>query len=108
MPIYEYKCSACGHQLEVIQRMSDEPKRDCPICGAANLEKQISRVGFRLKGTGWYETDFKNKGKPGDAKKTDGEGAAKSDAGGEAKPAEAKPTEAKPADSAPAKAASSD
>ena len=104
MPIYEYKCSACGHQLEVIQRMSDEPKRDCPSCGAASLEKQISRVGFRLKGTGWYETDFKNKGKPGETKKADGEGgAAKADSGGDSKPAESKPAE-----SAPAKAASSD
>ncbi len=104
MPIYEYKCSACGHQLEVIQRISDEPKRDCPSCGDASLEKQISRVGFRLKGTGWYETDFKNKGKPGETKKADGEGAAKSDTAGEAKPAESKPAET----AAPAKAASSE
>ena len=105
MPIYEYKCSACGHQLEVIQRISDAPKRDCPSCGAASLEKQISRVGFQLKGTGWYETDFKHKGKPAEAKKTEGDGAAKSEPSGNG---EGK-SESKPADAPAApKAAASD
>ena len=64
MPIYEYQCGACGHKLEVMQRVSDEPMKDCPSCNASALQKLISQVGFRLKGTGWYETDFKNKGKP--------------------------------------------
>lgn len=60
MPIYEYACKACGHQLEAMQKMSDAPLRDCPACGKAELEKQISAAGFRLKGGGWYETDFKS------------------------------------------------
>ena len=61
MPIYEYRCGACGHELEAMQKMSDEPLRDCPACGQAQLTKLISAAGFRLKGSGWYETDFKNK-----------------------------------------------
>jgi putative FmdB family regulatory protein len=63
MPIYEYQCGACGHQLEALQRMSDSPLTDCPACEAAALKKKISAVGFRLKGSGWYETDFKTGGK---------------------------------------------
>jgi putative FmdB family regulatory protein len=63
MPIYEYRCSACGHELEKIQRMSDEPLTDCPDCGAAELRRLVSAPGFRLKGGGWYETDFKKDGK---------------------------------------------
>ena len=60
MPIYEYRCQSCNHELEVIQRMSDAPLTDCPACGEAALKKKISAVGFRLKGSGWYETDFKS------------------------------------------------
>ncbi len=60
MPIYEYRCERCGHELEAIQKMSDEPLRDCPACGEAGLKKLISAAGFRLKGGGWYETDFKS------------------------------------------------
>jgi putative FmdB family regulatory protein len=63
MPIYEYRCSACGHELEKIQRMSDEPLADCPDCGATELRRLVSAPGFRLKGGGWYETDFKKEGK---------------------------------------------
>ena len=59
MPIYEYRCEACGHELEAIQKMSDAPLADCPECGDASLKKLISAAGFRLKGSGWYETDFK-------------------------------------------------
>ena len=62
MPIYEYKCDACGEALEKLQKMSDAPLTKCPKCGEDTLKKQISAAGFRLKGTGWYETDFK-KGK---------------------------------------------
>jgi putative FmdB family regulatory protein len=61
MPIYEYQCQACGHHLEKLQKMSDDPLKDCPNCEQSTLSKQISAAGFRLKGTGWYETDFKNK-----------------------------------------------
>jgi len=60
MPIYEYQCEACGHALEALQRMSDDPLVDCPVCGKPALKKQISAAGFRLKGGGWYETDFKS------------------------------------------------
>lgn len=60
MPIYEYRCSSCGHELEKLQKMSDEPLRDCPDCGRPELRRLISAAGFRLKGSGWYETDFKS------------------------------------------------
>lgn len=61
MPIYEYKCDACGQHLEKLQKISDAPLVDCPECGKASLHKLVSAAGFRLKGTGWYETDFKTK-----------------------------------------------
>lgn len=60
MPIYEYTCTDCGSTLEKLQKMSDAPLKDCPECGKATLEKQVSAAGFRLKGGGWYETDFKS------------------------------------------------
>jgi putative FmdB family regulatory protein len=63
MPIYEYKCGSCGHELERLQRISDEPLTDCPECGEAGLRRLVSAAGFRLKGAGWYETDFKKEGK---------------------------------------------
>ena len=97
MPIYEYRCEACGYDLEVLQKVSDAPLTRCPQCGAERLRKQLTAAGFRLKGSGWYETDFKGK-KPG--KDTNGEPAA-------AKKKEAKPgkdkaasgkSEAKPSD----------
>jgi putative FmdB family regulatory protein len=59
MPIYEYRCENCGHELEQIQKISDPPLTDCPECGQPTLRKQISAAAFRLKGGGWYETDFK-------------------------------------------------
>ncbi len=59
MPIYEYKCSECEHELEVIQRFSDDPLKKCPECNKNSLNKLISSPSFRLKGAGWYETDFK-------------------------------------------------
>ena len=62
MPIYEYKCNACDHRLEKLQRMSDDPLKVCPECNKDELTKLVSAAGFRLTGTGWYETDFKNKG----------------------------------------------
>jgi len=64
MPIYEYACRDCGHELEVIQKMSDLPLQECPACGQSSLTKKISAAGFRLKGTGWYATDFKDKKSP--------------------------------------------
>lgn len=62
MPIYEYQCSDCGHQLEALQKMSDDALIHCPECHGETLKKKISAVGFQLKGTGWYETDFKHSG----------------------------------------------
>ena len=59
MPIYEYQCEACGHILETLQKISDEPLTKCPECGEDALKKLISASAFRLKGGGWYETDFK-------------------------------------------------
>ncbi len=59
MPIYEYQCGSCGHQLEAIQKFSDAPLVDCPTCDKPELKKLLSVPGFRLKGGGWYETDFK-------------------------------------------------
>ena len=61
MPIYEYKCENCDHQLEILQKISDEPAVTCPECGQDRLRKMISAAAFKLKGTGWYETDFKDK-----------------------------------------------
>jgi len=63
MPIYEYRCQSCGHELEKLQKMSDQPLVDCPECGQPALTKLVSAAGFRLKGGGWYETDFKKDGK---------------------------------------------
>jgi putative FmdB family regulatory protein len=62
MPIYEYRCSACGHHLEALQKMSESPLRKCPECGKSQLKRLVSASRFRLKGSGWYETDFKNNG----------------------------------------------
>ncbi|MFT7414002.1 MAG: putative FmdB family regulatory protein [Methylophagaceae bacterium] len=60
MPLYEYHCDACEHQFEALQKMSDEPLVHCPACDEASLRKLVSAAGFRLKGEGWYETDFKS------------------------------------------------
>jgi putative FmdB family regulatory protein len=59
MPIYEYRCESCEQTLEALQRMSDEPLKQCPSCGKETLSKMVSAASFRLKGGGWYETDFK-------------------------------------------------
>ena len=104
MPFYEYQCDACGHALEILQKISAPPLTRCPQCDRDALRKQISRAAFRLKGTGWYETDFKNKPKPDGAKSAadksaDAKSAAKADAKKSAdKSAGGKQTTAKPAD----------
>lgn len=59
MPIYEYACKSCGYEKDVLQKLSDEPLKTCPECQKASFNKRISAAGFRLKGSGWYETDFK-------------------------------------------------
>jgi putative FmdB family regulatory protein len=73
MPTYEYQCQACTHKFEIVQRMTEDSLKTCPECNQDQLQKLISAVGFQLKGTGWYETDFKNSGKP-PAAKSDSEG----------------------------------
>ena len=108
MPFYEYECSACKHQTEVLQKISDAPLRKCPHCGKQALKRLISAPVFRLKGGGWYETDFKSDGEnkrnlaggddAGESKSDDAKPAvvAKDAAKTEAKPAEAAPAAAKP------------
>ena len=85
MPLYEYRCSSCGHQQEFLQKWSDAPVTVCTACGKETFSKMLSAAGFQLKGSGWYATDFKNSGKKpaakadaakGDASKA---GASKSD-----------------------------
>jgi len=117
MPIYEYRCSACGHHLEALQKMAEAPLRKCPECGKSQLKRLVSASQFRLKGSGWYETDFKNKSETkrnlvehagaGEAAEKSTDTAAKDEAGkavaaakesGAAeKPAKPKPVSAKPA-----------
>lgn len=77
MPIYEYVCQKCGHDFDALQKISDAPLRKCPECGALRLKKLVSKPTFRLKGTGWYETDFKKDGKRLLAESGDGGVAAK-------------------------------
>ena len=89
MPFYEYQCEACAHRLEALQKFSDEPLVECPACGAFKLQRLISAPAFRLKGGGWYETDFKSGNKRHLAE------------GSDPKPAEK--SESKPVDSTPAK-----
>ncbi len=110
MPFYEYQCKSCGHELEAMQKVSDAPLKKCPHCGKSQLQRLMSAPVFRLKGGGWYETDFKGdkdnqrnladrpEDAPKEAKDTDAK--AKDDTGKDAK--EAKP-EAKIGDAAPAK-----
>ncbi len=70
MPIYEYACTKCGHELEVIQKMSDKPLTKCPEC-KGKLEKILSQTSFQLKGSGWYVSDYAGRGKTEKADKTD-------------------------------------
>ncbi|MDO9285105.1 MAG: zinc ribbon domain-containing protein [Aquabacterium sp.] len=62
MPIYAYRCSACGHAKDVLQKLSDPVLSTCPACGAESFSKQVTAAGFQLKGSGWYATDFKGSG----------------------------------------------
>ena len=67
MPIYEYRCTSCGHQQEFLQKLSDPPRTECPQCRQPALSKLLSAAGFQLKGSGWYATDFKGKSSPAKA-----------------------------------------
>lgn len=83
MPIYEYRCQSCEHELEKLQKLSDPPLTDCPECGRPELRKLVSAAGFRLKGGGWYETDFKKDRKRNIAGDGESKSESKSESGGE-------------------------
>lgn len=100
MPIYEYRCSSCGHQQEYIQKVNDPQHTQCPACGKETYSKMLSAAGFQLKGSGWYATDFKGSGSSKPATKP-----ADANAGG-SKPAETK-SESKSESKAESKPASS-
>ena len=88
MPFYEYQCSKCGYEEEVLQKISDKPLKKCHACSKLTMKKKVSAAAFRLKGGGWYETDFKS----GNKKNVAG------DAKAEKKPAEKAENTTKPAD----------
>lgn len=95
MPFYEYECESCRHHVEVLQKISDAPLRKCPNCGKAKLKRLLSAPVFRLKGSGWYETDFKSEK---EAKRN--LAGPEKDEGGDKVDATAKPAEPKPAEPA--------
>ncbi|TFZ03910.1 FmdB family zinc ribbon protein [Ramlibacter humi] len=98
MPIYAYKCSACGHAKDVLQKVSDAPLTTCPSCGAESFSKQITAAGFQLKGSGWYVTDFRNGGGGSGSSTTPAKsGEASSGETKSDKPADGKPAESSPA-----------
>ena len=95
MPIYEYRCSECGQDHEVLQKVSEPPLTECPACGKPALQKQLSAAGFQLKGSGWYATDFKGSGKKPAEKKADAKSDIKAETKSETKAAETKSAETK-------------
>jgi putative FmdB family regulatory protein len=86
MPLYEYECDACGHRFEVIQKFSDPPIEKCPACGST-VHKLQSAPAFQFKGTGWYVTDYANKGK---GRSDEGKSESKSESKSETKGSDAK------------------
>jgi putative FmdB family regulatory protein len=105
MPIYEYQCDSCAALHEVLQKISDPPLTDCPACGAAALRKKVSAAAFRLKGGGWYETDFKSGNKKnlaGDAGSDSGNASKEGSGGQEGKGGKTGGDSAKASDSASA------
>lgn len=97
MPIYEYQCQECQHELERLQKISDEPLKDCPECGKPALKKKISAAGFRLSGGGWYETDFKKSGTKKNLAGENNDKSEKKDSGGKDKKSDTKADSAKSA-----------
>ena len=100
MPIYEYQCSDCGHQVEILQKISDDPLKECPACGKPAMKKMVSAAAFRLKGGGWYETDFKSGQKKNIHDTGDKSSASKKEDKSAAKPASGSTTTTKKAGSA--------
>ena len=101
MPIYEYRCDACGFQKEYLQKFSDEPLRVCPECNQESFTKLVSAAGFQLKGSGWYVTDFRDNKKPAagakgkDAEKSDTATASKESGSGDSAGSDSKDTKPK-------------
>jgi putative FmdB family regulatory protein len=93
MPIYAYRCGACGHALDVLQKLSDPVLTTCPSCGAEAFSKQVTAAGFQLKGSGWYATDFRdgNKGSKGAEKTGEQDGQKGGDKVDKGEPAKATP-----------------
>ncbi len=95
MPIYAYACKSCAHEFDALQKMSDDPLVECPECGAMSLKRLLSAPRFRLKGSGWYETDFKTDNKrnlaASDNDKPAAEGKTSADKSADAKSADKKP-----------------
>lgn len=100
MPIYAYRCSACGHAKDVLQKLSDAPLTTCPACGADSFGKQVTAAGFQLKGSGWYVTDFRGGSGGGAAAATTGAASASATASEPAK-SEAPKSEASSGSSTP-------
>ncbi len=91
MPFYEYQCTKCGHEEEVLQKISDKPLKKCPACGKSTMQKKVSAAAFRLKGGGWYETDFKSGPKKNlEGKDVAGDAKGEKKAGSSKKPADKK------------------
>jgi putative FmdB family regulatory protein len=88
MPIYEYRCDACGCQREFLQKVSEDAIKSCPACGSEKFSKMVSAAGFQLKGSGWYATDFKKGSKP--AAKADAKAKDETKSSDDAKPKEDK------------------
>jgi len=95
MPIYEYRCSACGHQDDHLQKVSEAPLTKCPACGKKKYQKQLTAAGFQLKGSGWYATDFKGAGKKADPAKAEATAETKTESKAETKTGTETKTEAK-------------
>ena len=118
MPIYEYACASCDHHLEALQKISEDPLVFCPECGEESLRKMVSAAAFVLKGSGWYETDFKNSGKekPKDAKASGEQSASKTSsdtksgegASGDTKSSDSKSSESKSSESKSSESKSSE
>ena len=103
MPIYPYICGACGHEYDKLQKVSDDPDKQCPECGKETIRRKVTAAAFHLKGTGWYVTDFRDKGKKKD--KGDGKGAAE---GEDKAKTDDKKSDSKTADSTSSSSASKD
>jgi putative FmdB family regulatory protein len=85
MPIYEYQCNACGHDWELMQKVSDPPPGHCPDCATDAVQRRVSLTSFQLKGTGWYVTDFKGGGSPGAGSEAPASKVSSPDAGSDSK-----------------------